>query len=43
MDLVVILVRKETFGTRPLSTPILEIKYFVIILCLLLDNISKGK
>lgn len=43
MDLPVILVEKENFGTRPLSIPILERKYCVITLYLLLDNVSKGK
>lgn len=43
MDLLVILVGKENFGTKPLSIPILERKYCVITLYLLLDNVSKGK
>ena len=43
MDLPVVLVEKENFGTRPLSIPILERKYCVITLYLLLDNVSKGK
>ena len=43
MDLLVILVEKENFGTRPLSIPILERKYCVITLYLLLHNVSKGK
>ena len=43
MDLLVILVEKENFGTRPLYIPILERKYCVITLYLLLDNVSKGK
>ena len=43
MDLLVILVGKENFGTKPLSISILERKYCVITLYRLLDNVSKGK
>lgn len=43
MDLLVILVGKEILGSRPLSIPILEIKYLVIILYLLQGNIIIAK
>lgn len=41
--LLFILVVKENFGIRLFFILILGRKYFVIILCFLLDSISKGK